>query len=262
MSKRSEPSGASPLSQQPGADAGSGAGGRPPGGARKSAGENRTVGDVSEDSDRLDAREERAAPGDGNETPLEAEVGTVPDAGIAPEAAVEDPDTALKVARGERDEYLELLRRVQADFENYKKRMLRQQTELLERAAEGVVVRLLPALEAFDLARAHLGDAKGLSAEGKALVQASALLFDTLAKEGLERVEGSDVPFDPTVHEAVDHEPSEPGIDSKPVGAGGEAEGDQTAATGGDGPVVSAVLRPGYRWKGRVIRPAMVRVRG
>jgi len=179
---------------------------------------------------------------------------------------------ALEASTRERDEYLEMLRRVQADFENYKKRMMRQQTELLERAAEGLVLRLLPAVDAFELARAHLGEAEDLSPEGKALVQASALLFDSLSKEGLERVDDDGAPFDPTVHEAVEHETATPAAgkdaaraeDPDPLGkeAKDGIDTGAVAVTEQDGPVVSAVLRPGYRWKGRVIRPAMVRVRG
>jgi molecular chaperone GrpE len=166
-----------------------------------------------------------------------------------------DLNAALEASRNERDEYLEMLRRVQADFENYKKRMLRQQTEHLERAGEGLVVRLLPALDAFNLAREHLGEGDDLSTEGKALVQASALLFDTLAKEGLERTDDLGQPFDPNRHEAVEHEPS-------PDDAGNSSEADGGTTEGADVPVVSGVLRAGYRWKGKVIRPAMVRVRG
>ncbi len=161
-------------------------------------------------------------------------------------AVEHDIEQVLEVSRRERDEYLDMLRRVQADFENYKKRMVRQQTDLLERAAEGLVVRLLPVLDAFDLARAHL-EAEG-SPEGKALLQAAGLLSDTLAKEGLERVDAEGAVFDPTVHEAVEHQPAE----------GGQAGED--GATGQ--PVVIDVLRAGYRYKGRVVRPAMVRVRG
>src|SRR5690348_16699831 len=52
----------------------------------------------------------------------------------------------------QRDEYLDALRRVQADFENYRKRILREQTAHLERAAEGLVEQLLPVLDAFQLA--------------------------------------------------------------------------------------------------------------
>jgi molecular chaperone GrpE len=157
------------------------------------------------------------------------------------ETVVDDLDDLLFTARRERDEYLDLSRRVQADFENYKKRTLRQQTDNLERAAEHLVTKVLPVLDAFDLARAHLGDGDDLSPEGKALVAGSTLLADTLRREGLERIGVAGEPFDPTTHEAVEH-----------------AAGDSA----GDGPVVDEVLRAGYRWKGRVIRPAMVRVRG
>ena len=162
--------------------------------------------------------------------------------GVAADDTVEhDIDVLLSAARHERDEYREMAQRVQADFENYKKRMLRQQTDHLERAAEDLVTKVLPVLDAFDLARAHLGDGDDVSAEGKALVAGSTLLADTLAREGLERIDDAGEAFDPTTHEAVEH-----------------AAGDSA----GDGPVVDEVLRAGYRWKGRVIRPAMVRVRG
>ena len=64
-----------------------------------------------------------------------------------------------------------------------------------------------------------------------------------LEKEGLERIDPMGRPFDPNEADAVAHE------------EGADAEG-------GSEPVVSAVLRPGYRWKGRLLRPAMVKVRG
>jgi len=182
--------------------------------------------------------------GAGQDTGAEDTTGTE-DAEVA-EAEVVEEDIVLAedIVRRERDEYLDMLRRVQADFENYKKRMVRQQTDLLERAAEGLVLRLLPVLDAFELARAHL-ETEG-STESKALLQAASLLSDTLAKEGLERLVDDGVAFDPTHHEAVEHQPA-------------DSVGDDDADSG---PVVSEVLRPGYRYKGKVIRPAMVRVRG
>jgi len=166
----------------------------------------------------------------------------------------EDIDVLLAAARRERDEYLDMVRRVQADFENYKKRMDRQQRDLIDRAAENLVVKVLPVLDAFDLARAHLGEADEPTPEGKALVQASALLSDTLAREGLERIDEPGAPFDPQMHEAVDQVPATEG----PGAAGAPESAPDPAA----GPVVDGVLRAGYRYKGRVIRPAMVRVRG
>lgn len=143
-------------------------------------------------------------------------------------------DVSLAAVATQRDEYLDALRRVQADFENYKKRVIKQQTEHLERAAEGLVVKLLPVLDALDLAVAHAGD----SPEAKVVGPIASQLVDVLEKEGLERIDPQGQPFDPNQHDAVMHE------------------------EGGEEPEVSEVLRAGYRWKGRVLRPAMVKVKG
>ena len=152
--------------------------------------------------------------------------------------AAGDPLAALARAR---DEYLDTLRRVQADFENYKKRILRQQTEHLERAAESLVDKILPALDALDLARSH-HDPDGEA--GKALSAVHSTLFDALGKEGLERVDPLGEEFDPNLAEAVMHEPADDGPE-------GESRHE-----------VVEVLRPGYRWRGRMLRAAMVKVKG
>ena len=148
------------------------------------------------------------------------------------EAAVESDLIALEVLQRERDDYLDTLRRLQADFDNFRKRTLKQQSDLLERAARGLVEKLLPVLDAADLASAPGG--------GEAVVQVAGLLMDTLMKEGLEGIDPAvGEPFDPTVHEAVAHEPGDGGAQ-----------------------VVAGLMRPGYRWKGELLRPAMVQVRG
>lgn len=164
---------------------------------------------------------------------------------------VDDP---LSVASAERDEYLDSLRRLQAEFENYRKRVAKQQTEQAERMAAALIDKLLPVLDALDLAATHLGDAE--SDDGRALVAASALLNDVLAKEGLERIDPAGDAFDPNAHEAVGHLPPD---DASTAGTSpdGEASG---AAPGG--PLVAQVMRAGYRWRGAVVRPAMVMVRG
>ena len=148
------------------------------------------------------------------------------------EAAAEAVEHDLAALSAERDDYLDALRRLQADFENYKKRMVRQQTEHLERAAEQLVLKLLPVFDTVDLAIAHGG--------GEEVQQIWSSLFDTLEKEGLERIDPLGKPFDPNEHEAVMHEP-------------GDSDGE---------PEVVDVMRAGYRWKGRVLRPAMVKVKG
>ncbi|MGO9854582.1 MAG: nucleotide exchange factor GrpE [Acidimicrobiales bacterium] len=155
-------------------------------------------------------------------------------------AAAEEADPKERLAR-ERDEYLLALQRTQADFENYRKRVARLQEEQSARAAAGLVDKLLPVLDALDLAEAHLNESFDVSEGGKALRASRAMVMDILAKEGLERVDRAGVPFDPSVHDAVAR--------SEGDGPGGET-------------VVEEVLRSGYRWKGQGLRAAMVRVRG
>src|SRR5664279_622442 len=76
---------------------------------------------------------------------------------VEAEAADVDP---LEVALAQRDEYLDSLRRLQAEFENYKKRVAKQQVDQVARAAASLVDKLLPVLDALDLATDHVGDAE------------------------------------------------------------------------------------------------------
>lgn len=154
----------------------------------------------------------------------------------APEAGapgdVEGLIVDLERSSRERDEFLEALRRTQADFENYRKRVMKQQADDVARAAESLVEKLLPVLDACDGAVRH----------GSVEVEpVFAALLGALEKEGLGRIDPLGQVFDPNLHDAVMHEP---------------------AGDGEDATVVSDVMRPGYSWKGRIIRPAMVKVRG
>ncbi len=166
----------------------------------------------------------------------------------------------------ERDEYLTALQRLQADFENFRKRAQRQQEDGVARAEGALITKLLPILDVLDLAQAHLGESGGsgvgdaagadAGAEGKALEQARTLLLDALSKEGLERIDQAEVDFDPVVHDAVSHLPAEE--------AGGPDTGAGMSPDPGEPslPRVGQVLRAGYRWRGQTLRPAMVQVRG
>jgi molecular chaperone GrpE len=147
-----------------------------------------------------------------------------------PETSVEDLVEELEAVILQRDEYLELARAKQADFENFRKQVAKRQFELTEQAAAGLVKALLPVLDALDNGVGH-GD--------ESLVPVRSQLLGVLEKEGLIRVDPIDDAFDPNEHDAVAHEP----------GDGGEAS-------------VAETLRAGYRWNGRLLRPAMVRVRG
>jgi molecular chaperone GrpE len=201
------------------------------------------------DERRDDPREEAAArkaaasdPSDGSED-TEREIADAfdsrpPDVGEADtEATAEEPEDALATARGEVAQYREHLQRLQAEFENYRKRVLREQTQAVDLAARPVIARLLEVLDDFDLALMHAQDRPDFDRflHGVELVYAK--LVDTLRTEGLERIEAQGKPFDPEQHEALMQS--------------GDGDGD---------PVVADVLRPGYTLKGRVLRPAGVRV--
>ena len=141
----------------------------------------------------------------------------------------------LAVLQRERDEVLDTTRRLQADFENYRKRVVREQTALVERASEGLLEQLLPVLDNFELALANLDDDTSEKVrKGVELVYAD--LVSVLERNGLERIEAEGTPFDPQEHEAV----------MQDDGAGE--------------PVVGQVLRTGWKLKGRVLRPSMVKV--
>lgn len=150
----------------------------------------------------------------------------------------EDPaKDDLDTARAEAAQYLDHLRRLQAEFDNYRKRVQREQSQVMEVAAEPVVRRLLEVLDDFELALMHATEKPDYDKflHGVELVYAK--LLDSLKSEGLERIDALGTPFDPELHEALMQT--------------GEGEGE---------PIVADVLRPGYRLRGRVIRPAGVRV--
>jgi len=146
-----------------------------------------------------------------------------------------DAGSELLQALAERDEYLAHLQRTQAEFDNYRKRMLRDQTAHLERATGTLIEQLLPVLDSFELALGSAGTDVERLRKGVELVYGEFL--GALEKAGLERIEALGKPFDPEEHEAVMHVEDD----------GGE-------------PGVRDVVRSGYRFKGRVLRPAMVKV--
>jgi molecular chaperone GrpE len=147
-----------------------------------------------------------------------------------------DVTTEVDAARAEAAEYLDHLRRLQAEFDNYRKRVLKEQTDAVERAAAPAIQRLLEVLDDFELALMSANDKPDFDRflHGVELVYAK--LADTLKAEGLERIDAQGKPFDPERHEALMQ----------------TGEGDRL--------VVADVLRPGYTLRGRVIRPAGVRV--
>ncbi len=145
--------------------------------------------------------------------------------------SVEDLVADLERVATERDTYLDQARRLQAEFENYRKAVGKRETEARERANEGLAAEMLTVLDAADAAAANGADD---------VAPIAAMLLDTLTKQGLERLDPAGQPFDPEQHEAVMH----------------------TDDSEAEGPVVEQVLRVGYAWRGRTLRAAMVQVRG
>ena len=143
------------------------------------------------------------------------------------EAAMEHDVQALLA---ERDSFKDIALRLQADFDNYRKRVANQSAHDVQSATGKMAEALLPVLDASEAAFLQH------PAEIEPLFN---LLLGELKRLGLESIDIQGRPFDPNLAEAVMHEP----------GDGGE-------------PVVSEVLRSGYTWKGKVLRPAMVKVKG
>jgi molecular chaperone GrpE len=160
-----------------------------------------------------------------------------PGTGEAEAAEVEgDLDELMKVA-AERDKYLGLAQRTQADFENYRKRVARDAIAAKERGVSSLVKELLPALDNLDRALEAAAQDDPLL-QGVRLVRSE--LSAALARAGIESFSPAGETFDPEVHEAVATAP----------------QGPEGAASG----TVVEVYQPGYRMGASIIRPARVLV--
>lgn len=109
----------------------------------------------------------------------------------------------LDATRRERDDYLDALRRLKAEFENSRKRQERERQRILQTASENLITELLPVLDNLDRALEHEGDVR----EGVRATRDQ--LADVLGREGLLPVASDGQSFDPNVHEAVMSQPSE-----------------------------------------------------
>lgn len=165
----------------------------------------------------------------GDESPEVADAGLV-EAEHATEVAAEVVEHDIAALVAERDQYKDIALRLQADFENFRKRVATQTEFEVDRATGKIADALLPVLDACEAAFTH--GVEGVEPIWSALIGA-------LQRQGLEALDLQDKVFDPTVAEAVVHEP-------------------------GDGPdtMVAETLRTGYVWKGKVLRAAMVKVKG
>ena len=147
--------------------------------------------------------------------------------------------TALGQAQAEANGYLETVQRVAAEFDNFRKRSLRERDDIVDRASQRVIERLLPTLDSFDAALAFQPQSEAEEKLLSGMRDTHRLMMEALAVDGFEPIEAASVPFDPAVHEAV-------------TGPTGDGEG--------EGELIVKEMRRGYTLRGHVIRAALVAV--
>jgi molecular chaperone GrpE len=174
-----------------------------------------------------DVRDEGPKEGD-----AQADAGHPGDEASASAAPV-DP---LEAAQAEASRVREQLLRLAADFDNFRKRSRREQADGERRAREDQLRELLPVFDNLERATAHAESATEVRALSEGIQMVIRQFQDTLAKLGVERVPGVGHPFDPAVHEAVQH------VETSEVQAGH----------------VAAEAQAGYKLEERLIRPALV----
>jgi molecular chaperone GrpE len=172
-----------------------------------------------------------AAPGAGTAEPPPVPATLVEDAPNPLEAQ-------LEAARAEAAGYLDDLQRLKAEFDNYRKRIVKEQTSLLERASASLLHRLLPVLDNFELAVASAEESREFDRMLKGIEMVFGELKEVLTAEGLTAIAAKGQSFDPNYHEAA-------------LTVDGDEDGE---------PYVAEELRSGYTYKGRVLRPSMVKV--
>lgn len=194
-----------------------------------------TEQDLSREETRTEPAENRSVPDEqAGEPAAPAQAGQAAEQAAPEEGerAALQAELAQKTALAE--EYFQRLARLQADFDNYRKRTMREKEDLLKFAAEKLIGQILPVLDNFERALAAPAGDEGAFRSGVEMIYRQ--LLDILTREGLEPLQCVGQPFDPSRHEAVLRQPA----------------GEQPENT------VLAELQKGYTLHGKVIRPAMV----
>jgi len=144
----------------------------------------------------------------------------------------------LKEKETEAAEYLNTLQRLQADFDNYKKRMVKEQTEFLAVASKDLILELIPVIDNLERALKASKESKDFNSLSKGVEMVHAQLMEVLNRAGLSEIDPNGEEFDPFHHEAVMQVESEKHADN----------------------TVVDVLHKGYLLKGKLLRPAAVKV--
>jgi molecular chaperone GrpE len=147
-----------------------------------------------------------------------------------------EAEDAMAGLQSDLDRFRDLALRSQADFENYKKRAAREKAEAIKYANSSLLERLVSIIDNFELGLAAAKEQGEQSPIYSGMILVQKQLNDLLAENGLQTIEADGKKFDPNVHEAIAHEPS----DQVPEG------------------IVLRQARRGYRFKDRLLRPAKV----
>ena len=172
--------------------------------------------------------------GEGFKIPVESEVEPDLEETGSGETETDEADE-INEARN-LEEAVDHLKRLQAEFDNFRKRVNRERMETVAWVQRDLVEKLLPVIDDFDRAVSSLEGESSPAAEGMSLIRDK--LMRVLTESGLERIETSGMPFNPDVHEALMTETVEDDLVERVV----------------------AELAPGYRIKGKLVRPAQVKV--
>ena len=220
-------------------------------------GEETATGDLASESDAGGAKQAAGAkqPG-GAKQATGAKQNSSGEAETADSEISNDPEILRNIiheliserdaAASERDDFKDSLQRLKADFENYKRRVREREQHIAEQASAEFAEKLIPVLEGLEAAMSS--DAAS-AADQSGIEQIAKLFFSTLQAEGMEALRPEGDLFDPNLHEAIEHIPSA-------ASSGNDADSPEGV------PVVVEVFRTGYKWKGRLLLPALVKVQG
>ncbi len=168
--------------------------------------------------------------------PAENDEAPPSEAGATTQRSVGDLEAELEKARSDRAAYLDRAARIQAEFDNYRKRAAREQQDFREYALADALKTLLPILDSLD--RAVKTNAASLDEYRSGIELIDKQFHDALAKLGVQPITSEGEPFDPNLHQAVQMVDTNDAEDNHVLGE----------------------LQRGYKLKDRLLRPAMVRV--
>ena len=157
---------------------------------------------------------------------------------VQPDAATSDSDSELVLLKKKTEEYLDGWKRAKADYLNFKKETEKRQTEIIQFANAALIIELLPVVDHFKLACAHIPENQKDADWVKGFIHVKNQLTDFLKNLGIEEIKTVGEKFDPSFHEAVESVTSD------------------QAASG----LVTEEVKPGYTLQGKLLQPAKVKV--